>query len=93
MRTVRKNVDRCRQGMRTQMWTQEHEQTIDGPPECGAHSAITTDRPIFIPSSGRTSIGGFLVVVAWRRGDARINFVDTADNCGQKVWTDADSLQ
>ena len=41
----------------------------------------------------RTSFGGFLVVVGSRRGDARINFADTADNCGQKVWTDADCLQ
>ena len=51
------------------------------------------DRSIFIPSSGRTSIGGFLVAVAWRRGDARINFAYTADNCGQMVWTDADCPQ
>ena len=76
MQTVRKNVDRCRQGMRTQMGTQEHEQTINVPPEavlvwrtlCN-HDGLTN----FIRASGHTLIGGFLAVVVWRRGDARIN--------------------
>ena len=59
----------------------------------GAHSAITTDRPIFVPSWGRTLIGSFLYVLAWRRGDARISFADTADICRQEVWTDEDCPQ
>jgi hypothetical protein len=51
----------------------------------GTHSAITTDQPIFVPSWGHTLIRSFLLVVAWRRGDAKISFAD--------MWTDVDCPQ
>jgi len=100
MRTIGKNVDRGQRIQTMNLDTDEHE-NISKPLMCFqkllllyywccAHSAILTDQTICVPSSGRTSIDSFVVVVAWRRGDAKINFADTADNCRHKVWTDAD---
>ena len=85
MRTVCKNVDRCEQ----RMWTAPKPAPCKQP---STSRAINGKRYTSDPARER-DVEAIKLELLPVNDPARINFVDTADNCGQKMWTDAECPQ